>query len=153
MGVNYLRDMFWIGMKTLFPESVEYPTLDYLYDDFPKERCQTLPGNGFSYALQISSDKKKKLSDQEIRDSILRKDWDVIIYGKMGPDEGPLGHIPNIPFWRDVQTSKTPIAFLYGGDEPFLLNTLENIPENRKKYIAHILYHSRFGSCFVRELE
>jgi hypothetical protein len=103
--------------------------------------------------LQLSSDKKKKFSDQEIRDSILRKEWDVIIYGKMGPDEGPLGHIPHVPFWRDVQNSKIPIAFLYGGDEPFVLNRLENIPENRKKYISHILYHSRFGTCFVRELE
>jgi hypothetical protein len=65
----------------------------------------------------------------------------------VGPDEGWEGSLPTMPLWDRVfpKYRKNEIVFLYGGDECIDL-TYEN------HYKQHILYHSQFAHCFVREL-
>jgi hypothetical protein len=71
----------------------------------------------------------------------------------MGPDEGPSGTFPNLPFMKEVLDSKIPIAFLYGGDEQFKISSQYNsLSSFDKRYIDHLRFHSQFGTCFVREL-
>jgi hypothetical protein len=154
MGVNYLRDFFWIGMKTMYPDTcIEYPCLEYIYDDYKMEDFSNLHGNGFCYGGTVNSDKKKYISEKEIKFSLDSKDFDVIVYGKTGPDEGYMGTFPNLPFWKEVFDSKIPIAFLYGGDEQFKISSeYSSLSGFDKKYVDHLRFHSQFGTCFVREL-
>jgi hypothetical protein len=79
--------------------------------------------------------------------SICSLKWDLIVFGKTGPDEGYHGSVPNLPFWTEVfpHYSKDEIVFLYGGDECIDM-TYGN------HYRDHILKHAQYGSCFVREL-
>jgi hypothetical protein len=153
MGVNYLRDFFWIGMKNLYSDSCEYPCLEYIYDDYKHEDFSKLHGNGLCYGGILNSDKKKYITEEEIKSRLTCKDFDVIIYGKTGPDEGHTGTFPNLPFMKEVLDSKIPIAFLYGGDEQFKISSDYNsLSSFDKRYIDHIRFHSHFGTCFVREL-
>jgi hypothetical protein len=154
MGVNYLREFFWIGMKNLYTEgSIEYPCLEHIYDDYKLEDFSKLHGNGFCYGGIVDHKKKKYISEDEIKKSLESKDFDIVIYGKMGPDEGPSGTFPNLPFMKEVLDSKIPIAFLYGGDEQFKISsTYNSLSSFDKRYIDHLRFHSQFGTCFVREL-
>lgn len=87
------------------------------------------------------------LNDEKIKQSILNKEWDLIVFGKVGPDEFQTGTIPGMEFWNEVYQNypKEKIVFLYGGDE------CQNMNINNQ-YSNHLLYHSNFGTCFVREL-
>ena len=154
LGVNYLRDFFWIGAKTLNSENcIEYPLLNHLYDDFSIDSFKGMPGNGFTYGGSLSKEYKRYLNQEEIIQSIKDKKWDIIIYGKTGPDEGPSGSFPNLPFFKEVLESKISIAFLYGGDEQFKISSDYNILSSfEKRYVDHLRFHSQFGTCFVREL-
>jgi hypothetical protein len=149
-GVNYLRELSWIGIKRWINEkngiAIEYPKLSYLYKDFPDENRKELYGNGFTYSKCLSVD-KIEYSEIEIEKSIENKEWDIIIYGKTGPDELILGSIPFLPFWKKVSLhyNKNDIVFLYGGDECFNLN-------KEDRYTKHLLEHAKYGTCFVREL-
>ena len=157
LGVNYLRELSWIGIKRWIHEkngiAVEYPKLSYLYEDFPEERKKELYGNGFTYTKCLPVDNTNTNAmmeynnDAEIMKSIENKQWDIIIYGKTGPDEMQMGSIPFLPFWQKVSSiyNKNEIVFLYGGDECFDLNRSD-------KYTKHILEHAKYGTCFVREL-
>ena len=92
-------------------------------------------------AMRDSSNAKR------IIEKIKNREFDLIIYGKVGPDELHEGSHPNMPLWEHVfeQYSRDEIVYLYGGDE-----TIDMRTDN--KYSRHILYHSRFAKCFVREL-
>ena len=70
----------------------------------------------------------------------------MIIYGKVGPDELHEGSHPNMPLWEHVfkRYNKNQIVYLYGGDECIDL-TYDN------RYKEHIMYHSQFAHCFIRE--
>jgi hypothetical protein len=148
-GVNYTRELFWIGMKrhiqSLNGIAVEYPKIDFLYESYSGEK-KDLHGFGFNYAKKIKDD--YDFSEQEIIEKINHHFWDVVIYGKVGPDELWEGSMPHLPLWNEVQQSytKDEIVFLYGGDECIDL-TYDN------RYSRHIFYHGQFGHCFVRELK
>jgi hypothetical protein len=148
-GVNYTREFFWIGMKryiqSILGVAVEYPKIDYLYESYSGNK-KLLHGFGFNYACKLVDD--YNLGKEEIIDKINYGFWDLIVYGKVGPDELWEGSIPNLPLWNQVNQkyTKEQIVFLYGGDECIDL-TYNN------KYSQHISYHGQFGHCFVRELK
>jgi hypothetical protein len=147
-GVNYTRELFWIGMKrhiqSLKGVAVEYPKIDFLYNTY-SENKKDLYGYGFNYAKKLTDD--YTFSNDEIIEKIKNHFWDVVIYGKIGPDELLEGSMPHLPLWDHVSChyTKDQIVFLYGGDECIDL-TYDN------RYSRHILYHGQFGHCFVREL-
>lgn len=146
-GVNYSRELLWIGIKRQIQSSggiaVEYPKIDYLYKEY--ESSSTLYGNGFTYSKRLNND--YNFSDSEMIEKIKNKCWDLVIFGKVGPDELELGTIPKLPLWDVVKDHYGPneIVFLYGGDGQQNMRTTN-------KYSNHLLYHSLFGTCFVREL-
>lgn len=148
-GVNYTRELFWIGMKRLIQAkngvAVEYPKINYLYESF-KGCKKDLHGYGFNYAGKLKDD--YEFLEEEIIQKIKNNFWDLIIFGKVGPDELWEGSIPNLPLWNYVVNNygKDKIVFLYGGDECIDLT-------NDNKYSRHIMYHSNFGHCFARELK
>jgi len=148
-GVNYTRELFWIGMKRhiqgLYGIAVEYPKIEYLYKNYEGNKNQ-LHGYGFNYTKKLEDD--YNFNENEIREKIKNKFWDMIIYGKIGPDELFEGSYPNLPLWDDVSNNykKEQIVFLYGGDECIDL-TCDN------KYSQHLLFHSNLANCFVRELK
>lgn len=147
-GVNYTREMFWIGMKryiqSLKGVAVEYPKIDFLYKHHSGEK-KNLYGNGFTYAYRLEDD--YDFSNEDIEDKVSNHFFDLIVYGKVGPDESWEGSIPHMPLWDRVSKTygKKEIVFLYGGDECIDL-TYPN------HYREHILHHAQYGHCFVREL-
>lgn len=152
-NINYLRETFWIGIKNKFKNDCqEYPILNFLYDDFPIENFNGMVGNGFTYGRKIPSEYKSNLDEEKVKSSILKREWDVIVYGRVGPDETYLGSLPDLPFWNEVLFSEIPIAFLYGGDEPYILSK-SNLTNFHRKYTEHLDLHSKYGVCFVRELQ
>jgi hypothetical protein len=147
-GVNYSRELMWIGLKRYIQSisgvAVELPKIDYLYKDCRGD-VSDLYGMGFTYAKRVDSD--YDFTDEEIKNKIKNNFWDLIIFGKVGPDELSEGSIPNLPLWDQVIQiyDKSRIVFIYGGDECIDL-TYDN------RYNNHIQYHRKFGTCFVREL-
>ena len=147
-GINYTRELNWIGIKRLVgTAAVEYPPLDFLYDDFPESRLGELYGNGFTYSRRLSSQLRTILTEDELVESIKQKRWDMIIYGKVGPDETAVGSVPNLPYWEHVfkRYSRDEIVFWYGGDGMQDL-TYAN------RYSDHLVRNSQYARCFVREL-
>ncbi len=147
-GINYTRELNWIGIKRLMGNSaVEYPPLDFLYDDFPESRLKELYGNGFTYSRRLPSQMRVKIPEEELIESIQQKKWDVIIYGKVGADETDIGSVPNLPYWEHVfkRYSRDEIVFWYGGD-----GMQDMTYANR--YSDHLARHCQYARCFVREL-
>ena len=147
-GVNYTRELNWIGIKRWANiNAVEYPSLDFLYDDFPESRLSELYGNGYTYSRKLPSSARIKMTEDELVESIKQKKWDMIIYGKVGPDETFVGSIPNLPFWSHVfkRYSRDEIVFWYGGD-----GMQDMTYANR--YSEHLVQHCQYARCFVREL-
>jgi len=150
-GVNYTRELNWIGLKqwadSVGSNAVEYPPLDFLYDDFPAERLSELYGNGFTYSRRLPSSLRKEFADENaLIESIQQKKWDMVIYGKVGPDETVVGSVPNLPYWEHVfkRYSRDEIVFWYGGD-----GMQDMTYANR--YSDHLVKHSQYARCFVRE--
>jgi hypothetical protein len=153
-GVNYLREFLFIGMnrlsKKLNGECIIHPQLDFLYDDCPLDILRNKHGMGYGYGKKLQKTLQKEINppkETDIINSIMSHYWNIIIFGKIGPDEGRYGTIPNLPYWQLVQQfyNKDEIIFLYGGDG------IQNINLN-DKYSQHLNYHSKFAKCFVREL-
>ena len=144
-GVNYTRELTWIGVKSLVNIAVEWPPIDYLYDSF--DSGERLYGNGFTYSRRLPADLRVDMTEAEVVKSIQEKRWDLIIYGKVGPDEGSEGSIPNLPLWSHVfkRYSRDEIVFWYGGD-----GMQDMTWENR--YSSHLVRHCQYARCFVREL-
>jgi hypothetical protein len=146
-GVNYTRELTWIGMKRILGNNaVEWPPIDYLYDSFADNRSK-LYGNGFTYSRRLPHNLRVELSEQDIIQSIQDKKWDYIIYGKIGPDEGQEGSLPNLPLWSNIfkRYNREQIVFWYGGDEM-------NDMTWGNKYSHHLVNHCQYARCFVREL-
>ena len=150
-GVNYTRELLWIGLKRLIMNeadgfAVEYPKMKFLYDSITEEQKQHLYGNGFTYSGRLKED-NICFTEEEIVKKIDEKYWDLIIYGKVGPDENVQGSHPNLPYWKNIFKiyNKNQIVFLYGGDECFNL-CIQN------KYYEHLMNNAKYGICFVREL-
>lgn len=150
VGVNYTRELFWIGMKQYVQSkggvAIEYPRMDFLYKSYNKEENKSLYGYGFTYANQIQDD--YKMNNNEIIEKIKNRYWDLVIYGKVGIDETAEGCWPHLPLWPHVMKNygKHEIAFLYGGDGACNLQKYD-------KYSEHLYFHARFANCFVRELQ
>jgi hypothetical protein len=74
--------------------------------------------------------------------------WDLIIFGKVGPDELMEGSMPHMPLQELIigKYNKNQIAFLYGGDG------CQNLKYNNR-YKEHLAKHVKYGTCFVREME
>ena len=140
-GENYTRELLSIGLRrALGSDFVDYPRIDVLYSDCD---LKTKYGNGFTYGGHLEP---IEINRNNIEERIKAKEFDLIIYGKVGRDEGPEGKIPFV-FWNTVTAvyKKSEIAFLYGGDGCQNMNKTNS-------YAEHLLTHARSATCFVREL-
>ena len=92
-------------------------------------------------------------------DKIKGKFWDLIIYGKIGPDE-----YCTFPHFDLVKSNydKDNIVFLFGGDEIFDLTKTDRSEHHLNMfnrwipyapYIDYLNQYKELGVCFVRELE
>lgn len=156
IGINYNREPLWIGIKRHLKKingiAVEYEKNPYIYTD-------TENTHHFTYTNRINIDDHISMSKEEIIEKINSQFWDLIIYGKVGPDE-----YCDFPFFDIVKQkySKDKIAFLFGGDEIFNLKednkrnyhiNMFGVAINYQPYIDYLNYYKHFGSCFVRELD
>jgi hypothetical protein len=156
-GVNYQREFTWIGLKRYIKSiggfAIEYPKIKVLYNDFDLESSNH---SNYTYSKRLQND--YTMEEGEIIDRIKNKFWDLIIYGKVGPDE-----YCDFPLYDIVKTEydKDKIAFFYGGDEIFDLRVKDNHSYHINMFNRYIPYHpyvnylnhwSQFGTSFVREL-
>lgn len=163
-GVNYNREMLWIGLKRYIESidgvAVEYEKMPFLYDDYDSLSDNKYYGtNCFTFPKRLKKDKYYNMTELEIVDKIKSNFWDIIIYGKIGPDE-----FCEFPLFDIVRSyyNKNKIAFIFGGDEMFNLKIED---ENKyyvnmfnkfiyyKPYADYLNYFKQFGTCFVRELD
>ena len=159
-GLNYSRELTWIGLKrhiqSIGGTAVEYSKLHCLYDDYDIHSS-----NHFSYTFskRLRSKDSNDMSEMEIIEKIKNKFWDLIIFGKVGPDEGAC-----FPLFDIVKSNynKNKIAFIFGGDEIFNLKitdktsyhiNMHNVRIPYHIYVDYLNYYKKFGTCFVRELE
>jgi len=163
-GNNYNRESLWIGLKRYIKSingvAVEHEKLPFLYDDFDNfSEHKYYSNNCFTYPKRLQKDNYYNMNENEIVEKINNKFWDLIIYGKVGPDE-----FCTFPFFDIVKSNynKNKLVFIFGGDEIFNLKiTDENSYHinmfNRaiyyKPYSDYLNYYKQFGTCFVRELE
>jgi len=163
-GINYNRESLWIGLKRHIQSvggvAVEYDKMPFLYDDFDNTVPNKYYGsNCFTFPRRLQKDADYDMSESEIVSKIQGNFWDLIIYGKVGPDE-----FCDFPFFHLVKQhyNKNKIAFIFGGDEIFDLTVTDphkyhvnmfNQPILYKKYSDYLHYYKDFGTCFVRELE
>ena len=157
-GFNYSREFTWIGLKrhiqSLGGVAVEYPKINILYEDYNihlSNKCE------YTYPRRLKND--YDMGESEIIDKIRNNFWDLIIYGKVGPDE-----YCDFPLYDIVKKkyNRNKIAFIYGGDEIFNLKVRDKRAYHINMFGAHIPYYpyvdylnyyKQFGTCFVRELE
>ena len=155
-GINYNRESLWIGLKRHCKEingmAVECDKIPFLYKD-------TDNTSDFTYTRRLDVDDHINMSKKEIIEKINNKFWDLIIYGKVGPDE-----YCTFPFFDVVKENynKDKIIFIYGGDEIFNLKITDahsyhtnmfNVKIYYKPYVDYLNYYKHFGTCFVRELD
>lgn len=67
--------------------AAEYPPIFYLYDDFDPSVLQYLYGFGFSYSRRLSAASRVVFEEHELLSSLLSRRWDLVVYGRVGPDE------------------------------------------------------------------
>lgn len=142
-GVNYTREFLSIGLRrALGDRFIEYPRNNVLYTGCS---LNNLHGNGYTYSEKFTTDTCNR---ENLISRITNHEFDVIIYGKVGCDEGQSGSCEGMPFLNIVQKSYTPseIVFLYGGDG------LQDMTNLTSRYTRHLLKHSAIGICCVREL-
>jgi hypothetical protein len=150
-GPSYGRELLWIGLyrhlTALGGRALYYPENAFLFDDYPVEACERMHGAGFKYARKLERTQAQEWDDLRVRRSIESKAWDLVIYGKVGPDEGPMGTLPNLPFWDAVSANYGPsrTVFLYVGDAPQDLRS-------HNPHADHLRAHAPYAQCFVREL-
>ena len=137
-NVNYSRELLALGMSTILGNTfVDTPKINVLY-----KGCKNLHkyiGRGFTYGGRLID---SEIDRTNIEERILKKEFDAVIYGKVGNKRGEIEPLENLPFWKSVQEKYTAdkIAFLYGGD------LCRNI-----KTDIDLQLHSKYGICFVRE--
>ncbi|MBN7799916.1 hypothetical protein J0A67_03540 [Algoriphagus aestuariicola] len=155
LRVNYSREFTFIGLNRVLKENggvcVSYPELSPAYRDFPEDESLKLYGKGFGYTRRLERSHPsefRKWTDEQIRKSIIEKEWDYVLFGKVGYDEFAQGRIPSLPFWDEVNSvyTRDQIGFLYGGD------SMQDLSDKGSRHTRHLLKHAKFGSCFVREL-
>jgi hypothetical protein len=144
-AVNYSRELLSIGLREFYGENfIEYPRNNILYTD-----CNTKGayGNGYTYSGHLDS--ILTINRTNIEDRIVQHEFDVVLYGKMGADEGLLGTCRTAVLFEYVKNVYTPdtTAFLYGGDG------CQSLITHWYNYSLHLWEHTKLGRCFVRELE
>jgi hypothetical protein len=164
-GINYNRESLWIGLKRYIKSidgvAVEYGNMPFLYTDFTGfsgSENKAYTNAIFTLPKKLVKDKDYYMGNTEIVDKIKSNFWDLIIYGKVGPDE----LLSELPLYDLVKQNynKNKIAFIFGGDEIFNLNATERsfhvnmfgVYIRELKYRNYLKYYSQFGNCFVREL-
>jgi hypothetical protein len=132
-GENYTRELLSIGLRRLKGKDfIDYPRIDVLYKDCDLSGKY---GNGFIYGGRLDPIEIDRVN---IEKRILDKEFGLIIYGKVGRDEGPLPLL-------NITAGYKNLAFLYGGDGCQDMNSMHN------PYTQHLLNSK--GICFVRELK
>ena len=163
-GLNYTREMLWIGLKRYIAElsgsAVEHDKMPYLYTDFDDALASNYYGNNcFTFPKRLQKDADYDMSEAEILDKIRDGFWDLIIYGKVGPDE--YCYFPHFDTVKQHYNGDK-LAFIFPGDEPFNMKNTD--PEayhvnmfgqhlRYKPYTDYLNYYRQLGTCFVRELE
>ena len=153
-GLNYLRESLWIGLKRRMRAigglAVEYGNISIIYDE--GESILT---------KRISRDAQEEgWTDERVKEGIRTHFWDVIIFGKVGPDE----ILQDYPLLDLVVSHYRPeeIAFLYGGDEIQNMKKMGtdehytnvfNVHIPYRRYIDHVNRLKKLGRCFVREFD
>jgi len=162
-GINYSRESLWIGLKRYIKSingtAVEYEKLPFLYNDFDYLSENKYYTNSFTLHNRLDKDDEYNMSEEEIIDKINNNYWDLIIYGKVGPDE-----FCTFPFYEIVKSkyNKNKIVFIFGGDEIFNLKIMDKHSYHLNMFNRYIYYYpyneylnyyKQFGMCFVRELD
>ena len=163
-GVNYNRETLWIGLKryikSIYGVAVEYNKMPFLYNDFDNfSDHKYYTNNCYTFPKRLEKDKDYNMTESEIIEKINSNFWDLIIYGKVGPDE-----FCTFPLFDIVKTkyNKNKIAFIFGGDEIFNLKNTDknsyninmfNVRIYYYPYTEYLNYYKQFGTCFVRELD
>lgn len=143
--VNYSRELLAIGLRQkLGARFVEVPKLEVLYKTCANPGASY--GCGFTYSALLDDD--PAIDRRNIARRIAKREFDLVVYGRVGPNETAAGSLPKLPSWRRVQASygKDRIAFVYGGD------AAQDLTRRADPFTEHLLEHSTFGACFVREL-
>ncbi len=146
-GENYTRELLCIGLRRLLGTNfIEAPKLPVLYRGNDLSRFY---GNGFTYGGRLPD---IPLDRERIAERLAAREFDLIIYGKVGMDEGPQGRPPFLPFFVEVFShyKKHEVAFLFGGDG---CQTFAPLCQNTYSYSAVLFTAAHLGHCFVRELD
>jgi hypothetical protein len=133
LGVDYLRCLTLHGFKKLFGSNChEYPCISHLYTDY--EDSSKLYGKGFSCSKLLDKEIYRNSElDKNVRDDILNKKYDIIVYGSIHR---------GMP-WYDIASTVYPpenIILLCGED----IHT--HVP-NRCP-----LFNFSKNHCFIREI-
>lgn len=146
-GCNYSRETLTIGLRRELGQNfIEWPRNDRLYAGL--DELENDVGFGFTYGGRLAGNDIPESERQNIEQKIKDHHYDLIIYGKVGPDEEYIGSIDGMPF-LDVSRStysNHELAFLFGGDAPQDLR----VPTSHHTNFLHQV--EQMGSCFVREL-
>ena len=143
-GVNYSRDLLSIGLRQLFGVNfIEYPKNKALY-----KSCDTtnLIGNGYTYSGHLEDD--ESICRDSIEDRIKNHEFDLVIYGKVGHDEGYMGDNNLMPFFESVKNTYTMnrVVFIFGGDG------CQDMKDAYSRYTLYLKSCQQFVKCFIREL-
>ena len=162
-GINYNRESLWIGLKRYIASidgvAVEYEPLPFLYNDFDDTNGNKYYGHTcFTLPKRLHKDSNYNMTESEIKEKITTHFWDIIIYGKVGPDE-----FCDFPLYDLVKQNYNPnqLAFIFGGDEIFDLTVTDTSKYHVNMFNRNIYYYpysdylnecKHMGTCFVREL-
>ena len=145
-GENYTRELLSVALRRrLGAFFVEVPRNDVLYKGADLSKAY---GYGFTYGGRLD---EEPLDRTHIAERLAEREWNLVIYGKTGRDDGWQGQLPNQPFLKEVMEnySSDEIVFLFGGDgcQSFVSSPWKEL------YTPVLLQHLQVGHCCVRELE
>lgn len=141
--VNYSQNLLTIGLRNVLKDNfIDYPKNEILYNNFEGMRGY---GGGFTYSRILDD---IEINREDIVKRIRKKEFDYIMFGLMGKSEKRSGDIRlNCPLWKEVKNKykSDNIIFIYGGDKMHC--------KKNRAHFDHLIHHSKFGKCFVRELD
>lgn len=141
---NQSRDLFQIGIERIFGANLIDSPKNHVVQNTSSMKGKY--GNGFTQGGRLEDIPKNR---ENIEARIQAHEFDVIIQGKVGPDEGPMGTMTGMPQWSLVQKFQTrdEIAFLQGGDY------CQSMMFHHYRQTKHLIAHEPQAKCFVRELD
>lgn len=143
-NVNYTRELLTIGLRQILGNNfIDYPKINIVYKNC-KDKEKYI-GKGFTYGGVLEDD---NINRENIDKRIVNKEFDIIIYGKVGSKfkrknkKIVVDELNNLQYWNLVSKyyDKNEIIFIYGGDK------------QRNENDECLKMHSNYGICFVREL-